>query len=122
MNVRGRTRQGIEEAVRTKATSAESMAKWPAGGVVHAELFEERTCHVLVNGDVFRPLSEFMTCGTTAARAIQRAGGRHSKTIEAYIWRQESGAPRRIDLAYDPDSATGEGTIALQGDDIVVVK
>jgi hypothetical protein len=122
VNVRGKTREGVEAAVRAKATSSESAAKWPADVEVRADLFEERACHVMVTGNVFRPLNEPMVCGTTAARAIQRARGERSKPVDAYIWRQESGVPRRIDVSYDPQSGAGAGAIALQGDDIVIVK
>jgi hypothetical protein len=120
VKVRGRTREEVEEAVRAKATSSES-AKWPPGGEVHVALFEERGCHVLVTGNVFRPVDELMTCGTTAARAMQRAGAPRSPT-DAYIWRQESGVPQRLEISSDPGSATAAGALVLRGDDIVVVK
>jgi protein involved in polysaccharide export with SLBB domain len=110
VKVRGLSLAEVNEAVRAKAETA------------RVTLLVERHCHVLVAGNVVRALDETMDCGTTAARALERAGARGTDAIDPYVWREENGALRRVAFDYTPANDAAARAIALRGGDILIVK
>jgi protein involved in polysaccharide export with SLBB domain len=118
--VRGLSLSGVNEATQAKLRKLD--APWPGGADAKLSLFEERYCHVIVAGNVLRPLNESVECGTQAARALRRAGVRPADAIDPYVWRAEGGALKRIELDYDRASNATTPALALRGGDIVIVK
>jgi hypothetical protein len=122
VRVRGMSLFEIGAAIR--AAAVQKGVALPANADVHVALVDERRCRVLVTGKVARALDEQVDCGTPAASLVSRAGPQ-AETVGRYVWRQEGSALRRIALGEGGEDNVNDGaaqTVALQGDDIVVVE
>jgi protein involved in polysaccharide export with SLBB domain len=124
VKARGKSLAEIVQATRAKAEDPAEPV--PHGLDAEVRLVEERRCRVQVSGSVLRPIDELAPCGQTAADVlarvgVQEAGGAIDRPIDPYLWREESGALRRIDFDYDPKNDAAARAMVLKPGDVIIV-